>query len=47
MPQNASLLYGNNILNLLKILVDQEGKTLNFDHEVTKAALITQLHKPA
>lgn len=43
MPQNASLLYGNNVLNLLKLMIDDETKALSFEHEIASAALITPL----
>lgn len=42
MPNDASRMYGNNLLNLLKILIDKEGKLqLNFEDEIIQGTCIT------
>jgi NAD(P) transhydrogenase subunit alpha len=46
MPIDASRMYGKNMLNFLKLIIDPEGKlNLNFDDEVVQGACIT--HKQA
>lgn len=42
MPSDASKLYGKNVLNFLKLLIDKEGNLqLNFDDELVKGTCIT------
>ncbi|MGI8799847.1 MAG: NAD(P)(+) transhydrogenase (Re/Si-specific) subunit alpha, partial [Pseudonocardia sp.] len=41
MPFHASLLYGNNIVNLLKHLAPDGNLALDFDDEVTAGAAVT------
>lgn len=41
MPQDASTMYSNNILNLLKLIIDKE-ETISLKHEIVQAALITK-----
>jgi len=42
MPVHASQLYARNILELLKLMIDKEGKlTLNFEDEILKGACRT------
>jgi NAD(P) transhydrogenase subunit alpha len=41
MPSDASKMYGKNILNFLKLIIDKEGKTyLNFEDELVKETCI-------
>ena len=41
MPFHASLLYGNNIVNLLKHLAPEGNLSLDFDDEITAGAVVT------
>lgn len=41
MPQDSSLLYSNNVLNLLKILVKDGALNLDMDNEIIASALFT------
>ncbi len=42
MPLDASKMYGQNILNLLNLMIDKEGKfDLNFEDEVVKGTCLT------
>lgn len=42
MPADASKMFSKNILNLLKIMIDKEGKMqLNFDDDIIKACCVT------
>ena len=42
MPIDASRMYGKNLINFLKLIVDEEGNTkLDFDDEIIKGACIT------
>jgi len=42
MPVDASRMYGKNILNFLKLIIDEKGElNLNFEDEVVKGACIT------
>jgi len=41
MPYHASLLYGNNVVNLLKHLAPEGNLALDFDDEITAGAAIT------
>ncbi|PLX05191.1 MAG: NAD(P)(+) transhydrogenase (Re/Si-specific) subunit alpha [Marinilabiliales bacterium] len=42
MPNDASRMYGNNLINFLKILIDDEGKVnLNLEDEILKGTCIT------
>ncbi len=42
MPIDASRMYGKNMLNFLKLIINEEGQlNLNFDDEVVKGACIT------
>ena len=41
MPQDASLLYANNVLNFLKILVKDGELTLDMDNEIIRGAYFT------
>ena len=42
MPVDASRMYGKNLVNFLKLLIDQEGNlNLNFEDEIIKGACIT------
>ncbi len=42
MPTDASKMYGNNVLNFLKLLIDKEGNySLNLEDEVVKGTLVT------
>lgn len=42
MPSDASRMYGNNLINLLKVLIDDEGKVnLNLEDEILKGTCIT------
>ena len=39
MPSDASKMYGNNVINFLKLLIDKEGKlTLNFEDEIVQGS---------
>lgn len=41
-PSDASKMYGNNIINFLKIMIDENGNlNLNFDDEIIKGTCIT------
>ncbi len=42
MPVDASRMYGKNLINFIKLIIDDEGKTnLNFDDEIVNGACIT------
>ncbi len=42
MPVDASRMFGKNVVNFLKILIDQDGKlNLDFDDDIIKSACIT------
>jgi NAD(P) transhydrogenase subunit alpha len=42
MPIDASRMYGKNMLNFLKLIMDEKGElNLNFDDEVVKGACVT------
>jgi NAD(P) transhydrogenase subunit alpha len=42
LPSDASKMFGNNLINFLKLLIDQEGNMqLNFDDDIVKNACIT------
>lgn len=41
MPQDASLLYGNNVLNFLKMLIKDGQLNLDMDNEIIKGAYFT------
>ncbi len=42
MPVDASRMFGKNVLNFLKLLIDQDGNlNLNFEDEIIKSACIT------
>ncbi|PLX12338.1 MAG: NAD(P)(+) transhydrogenase (Re/Si-specific) subunit alpha [Marinilabiliales bacterium] len=42
MPNDASRMYGNNLINLLKVLIDEEGKVkLNLEDEILQGTCIT------
>jgi len=42
MPVDASRMYGKNLINFLKLIIDEDGNlNLNFDDEVVKGACIT------
>jgi NAD(P) transhydrogenase subunit alpha len=42
MPVDASRMYGKNLINFLKLLVDEEGNlNLDFEDEIIKGACIT------
>ncbi|RLD58358.1 MAG: Re/Si-specific NAD(P)(+) transhydrogenase subunit alpha [Bacteroidetes bacterium] len=42
MPVDASRMYGKNLLNFLKLIIDEEGNTkLDFEDEIIKGACIT------
>ena len=42
MPADASKMYGNNIINFMKLIIDEEGDLkLNFEDEVVKGTCIT------
>jgi NAD(P) transhydrogenase subunit alpha len=37
MPNDASRMYGNNLLNFLKIMIDEDGELqMNFEDEIIK-----------
>ncbi|MDZ4680248.1 MAG: Re/Si-specific NAD(P)(+) transhydrogenase subunit alpha [Saprospiraceae bacterium] len=42
MPQDASFLYSNNVLNLLKILIKDGAVNLNLDNEIIRGSCITK-----
>jgi NAD(P) transhydrogenase subunit alpha len=43
MPADASLMLGKNILNFLKLIIDEEGNlNLNFDDDIVKGTCITR-----
>ncbi len=45
MPVDASRMYGKNLLNFIKLIIDEKGKmNLNFEDEIIKGACITH-HK--
>jgi len=42
MPVDASRMYGKNLINFIKLIIDEEGKmNLNFEDEIVKGACIT------
>jgi proton-translocating NAD(P)+ transhydrogenase subunit alpha len=42
MPSDASKMYGNNIINFMKLIIDEEGKLkLDFEDEIVKGTCIT------
>jgi len=42
MPADASRLYGKNILNFLKLIIDKDGNVaLNFEDDLVKGACIS------
>jgi NAD(P) transhydrogenase subunit alpha len=41
MPYHASLLYGNNIVNLLQHLAPEGNLNLDFEDEITAGAAVT------
>ena len=41
MPFHASLLYGNNVVNLLKHLAPEGNLNLDFEDEITAGAAVT------
>jgi NAD(P) transhydrogenase subunit alpha len=42
MPVDASRMYGKNLFNFIKLLIDEEGKlTMDFEDEIIKGACIT------
>jgi H+-translocating NAD(P) transhydrogenase subunit alpha len=41
MPYHASLLYGNNVVNLLKHLAPEGNLSLDFEDEITAGAVVT------
>ncbi len=42
MPVDASRMYGKNLINFIKLIIDKEGKmNLNFEDEIIKGACIT------
>lgn len=42
MPSDASKMYGNNIINFMKLIIDEEGKLkLDFENEIVKGTCIT------
>ncbi|MCB0822806.1 MAG: Re/Si-specific NAD(P)(+) transhydrogenase subunit alpha [Bacteroidales bacterium] len=44
MPVDASRMYGKNLVNFMKLLIDEEGKIkLDFEDEIIKGACITHL----
>ncbi len=45
MPQDASVLYANNLFNLLKLLVRDGKLTLDFENEIISSAFITSKEK--
>ena len=45
-PSDASKMYGKNVFNFLKLLIDSDGNLqLNFDDELIKGACITHQSK--
>ena len=41
MPQDASTLFSNNVLNFLKLIIKEGEMVLDMDNEIVKSALIT------
>ena len=41
MPQDASLLYSNNVLNFLKMLIQEGSVNLDMENEIIRGAYFT------
>ena len=47
MPQDASLLYSNNIANLLKILIKEGQLNLDMDNEIIRSSYLNPVETPS